>query len=64
MQLIDFMGNSDRLNSLSTADFCNFFLDKNIEFILKFRYCKERSVSNNYNAYKVIKNINKQLREL
>lgn len=63
MQLIDFMGDSDKLNSLHVSDFCNFFLNKDIKFILKFRFCKKRNILENYKGFRIVKNVNKQMKK-
>lgn len=64
MQLIEFMGDSDKLNSLHVSDFCNFFLDNNIKFVLRFRICKKRSISENFKSFRIVKNANQQIEKI
>lgn len=63
IKLMDFMGDSDNLNSLTVIDFCNMLLNNNIEFSLKFKYCRKRTIKHNLCSYMIIKNCNKQMRK-
>lgn len=59
-----FIGDSDHFNSLSVLDFCNYFLNQNIPFKLKFRYCKKREVQFNLKCYKIVKYLQKELKNI
>lgn len=61
---ISFVKDSDNLNQLSPIDFCNYFLRNNIAFQLKYRYVKQLSLMQNYQYYKIIRMIRKQLKNL
>lgn len=61
---IQFIGDSDHLNSLSVLDFCNYFLNQNIAFKLKFKYCREKEVGFNLSCYKIVKYLQKELKNI
>lgn len=60
--LLDFIGDSDHLNSLNPVDFCNMYLKNKIKFQLKFVYSKKRGFKHSYLCYQIVKNINNQLK--
>lgn len=62
--LIDFMGDSEHLNSLNVTDFCKFFLKNDIKFKLRFKYIKKRNLAHNIYWFFIIKELNKRLKEL
>lgn len=61
---IQFIGDSDHFNSLSALDFCNYFLNQNIPFKLKFRYCRKRKIGFNLNCYKIVRCMQKELKNI
>ena len=63
-KLIDFMGDSDNLNSLTVIDFCNMLLNNNIEFSLEFKYCRKRTIKHNLYSYLLVKKIQNILKEI
>lgn len=62
--LLDYMEDSDHVNSLTPVDFCNFFLHYNIDFKFKYRYCKHRSLYMNFLSLRIVWSINKKLKKL
>ena len=58
----EFIGDSDHFNRLSVLDFCNYFLNQDIPFKLKFRYCRKRRIRFNLNCYKIVKYLQKELK--
>lgn len=62
--LIDFMNDSDTLNSLKPSDFCNMFISEQIPFELKFRWCNKRGFMYNLKSLINVMGINKQLKLL
>lgn len=63
-KLIEFMGDSERLNSLRAVDFCNMFLENQIDFSIQFRYCKRRGIKHNFYCFQIVRKINKQLNRI
>jgi hypothetical protein len=43
---LDFLGDTDNLNELSSVDFCNYFLTNNIPFSIKFRFLPKLGIKN------------------
>lgn len=62
--LIDFMNDSDTLNSLQPSDFCNMFINEKIPFELKFCWCDKRGFMHNLKSLINVIGINKQLKLL
>lgn len=61
---VEFLGDSDHLNSLSPVDFCNYLLHNHIEFTLKFRFFPKIGLKRNYQYYKIIQILRRRLKEL
>lgn len=61
IKLGDFMGTSDNLNSLSPVDFCIFFLENNIKFILTYQYSENRTSDDNFYCALLVQAINERL---
>lgn len=59
-----FIGDSEHLNHLTPVDFCNYFLCKHIKFTIKFRYVKKIGLRQNYRYYKVIKLLQRKLKNI
>lgn len=63
-KLVEFMGDSDHLNSINQAEFCNFFIKNDIAFKLSFAYSKKRDWKYNLMCYIAIRKMNKQIKEI
>ena len=61
-EFMQFIGDSDHFNRLSVLDFCNYFLNQDIPFKLKFRYCRKRRIRFNLNCYKIVMYLQKELK--
>ena len=59
-----FVGDSDNLNSLTPIDFCNYFLQNNILFDVKYQYVRKIGLIRNYKSYKIVKMLQKKIKEI
>ena len=60
--LVEFLGNSAHLNSLTPVDFCNMFCTNSITFKLEFAYAKQCGLRYNYQGFRLIRKLNKFLK--
>lgn len=60
---INFIGNSEHLNHLTPVDFCNYFRHKKIKFTIKFQYVKNIGLRQNYQYYKIIRILRRELKK-
>lgn len=61
MDFIEFIGDSDHLNSLTPVDFCNFLLNRKIEFTVTFCYTRRLSFKKNMSCRNIVKMLNNKL---
>lgn len=61
---MDFIGDSDHLNSLIITDFCVFFLKNDIDFKLSFHYSSKRKIMYNLSYIFIINDINKKIKKI
>lgn len=61
---VEFLGNSDQLNTIMPDEFCNFFLKHRIEFDIKFRYEFNLSFKQNYWYLKTIRILKRVLKRM
>lgn len=63
VKFTEFMDTSDNMNDKTAIDFCLYFIDNKIPFVLSWKLCKKMSMTENMDSLMTISKIKKELKK-